>query len=332
MKILQFCGSHPNFGDELNTWLWPRLLPGFFDQDPSHTFIGIGSTIGGVPADAGKKIVFGSGFVPHYHAKPEVKGDDWRVYFVRGPRTAARLGIGPNLAISDSGILARTCVNTDNYAPSVVSFMPHWESMERGNWKEVCHEAGINLIDPRRPVNEVFKEMLRSKLVIAEAMHGAIIADALRIPWVPVVPINSVHRDKWYDWAESLGMTLQHEMLTPSSFMEVSAANFSSAAAPIVEYSPAVLDSWVPPSAKPSLLTRTKRKVEASALSPWINARLVDLAANKLMRLSRMTGQLSADAAIEQATARMMEKLDVLEVDYGYVRYSQEAVLRRLAA
>jgi hypothetical protein len=332
MKILQYQGAHPNFGDELNTWLWPRLLPGFFDHDPAQTFVGIGSTIGDVPADAGQKIVFGAGFVPHYHAKPDVHGEDWQVYFVRGPRTAQRLGIDPNLAISDSGILVRACVNTSNYAPSVVSFMPHWESMERGNWKEVCREAGVNLIDPRRPVNEVFKELLRSKLVIAEAMHGAIIADALRIPWVPVVPINAVHRDKWYDWAESLGMTLEPEMLTPSSLMEVSAANFSTSAPPIVEYSPTVLDSWITPEAKPSLLTRTKRTVEASPLSPWINARLVDLSANKLMRLSRLSGQMSEDAAIEHATARMMEKLDVLEADYGYVRYSQEVALRQLAA
>ncbi len=193
---MYFRGKYPNFGDELNTWMWQKLLPDFFDDDESKLFIGIGSTIGNNYAKSAKKIIFGTGFVANYNEKPNVNTPDWDIYFVRGPRTVKELNISPDLALGDAAILLRTVVDYKNRKPEVISFVPHWESLEHGKWQEVCAKAGINLIDPRRPVEEVIAELLRSKLVICEAMHGAIVADALRIPWIPILPLNHIHRNK----------------------------------------------------------------------------------------------------------------------------------------
>ena len=220
MKITYFKGKYPNFGDDLNPWMWPQIIPDFFDEDERTVFLGIGSIIGEreFPSTI-KKIIFGSGFVPEYHSKPDVKGPDWNIYFVRGPRTAHMLNISSDLAIDDSAILLRTLIKPRPLS-GVISFMPHWQSLDRGNWEDVCRLAGINLIDPRSSVDHVLGELQKSRLVVTEAMHGAIVADSLRIPWIPLIPINSVHRGKWSDWAEALDINLNQHHLWPSSLEE----------------------------------------------------------------------------------------------------------------
>lgn len=328
MKILQFRGKYPNFGDELNTWMWPKLLPNFFDEDESTVFIGIGSTIGDAPANAARKIVFGSGYVPQYHAVPDLRQGEWEVRFVRGPRTAKRLGLAPQKAISDSGALLRTQVNLARKTGTRICFMPHWESMERGNWEAVCRLAGIHLIDPRRPVVKVIEELLQAKLVIAEAMHGAIIADAFRIPWVPLLPLNAVHRDKWYDWAESLELKLQPQQLWPSTLNELSIKAMLAKPAPeaVVEMKPTVHErladpqamlAAVSPEGAPSFASRMKRKVEASPMKQKVDEGLAEIAAYRLRKLVQAPAMLSADAKINEVTERMLEQVETLRRSYA---------------
>ena len=105
MKLQYFRGQQPNFGDELNMWLWPQLLPAFFDDDPRTLFIGIGSILGKHYDPDAKKVVFGTGYAPTYHPTPNVHGSDWDVFFVRGPRTARALGLPEHLGIGDAAML-----------------------------------------------------------------------------------------------------------------------------------------------------------------------------------------------------------------------------------
>lgn len=301
MKMFYYRGEQPNFGDELNHWLWPKLLPDFFDEDISTLFVGIGSTIGDVARYPGKKLVFGAGFVPQYHPKPIIN-EDWKIYFVRGPRTAARLALDPSLAITDAGALIRTVMKAPAQAGTQVSFMPHWQSLP-GQWSAVCEQAGITLIDPRAPVDTVLQQIGDSKLVIAEAMHGAIIADALRVPWLPVLPLNPAHREKWLDWAESLAITLSPARILPSAWEEVrirtgGTINYCTSRAPGTSFT-----------------SRAKAWVGDSRAAPWINRRLVELSARRLSKLASYDGQLSDEYALNRATERMLEKLVVLKGD-----------------
>jgi hypothetical protein len=45
MKIYTYRGEMPNFGDELNNWLLPKVFPNLFDDDDSRLFLGIGSIL-----------------------------------------------------------------------------------------------------------------------------------------------------------------------------------------------------------------------------------------------------------------------------------------------
>jgi len=293
VKLEYFKGEHSNFGDELNTWLWPQLLPAFFDDDPSVLFLGIGSIIGTQYEAEAKKIVFGTGYSSTYHQAPNVHGGDWDVFFVRGPRTARALGLPESFGVGDAAILLRALDVQSRREPRYVGFMPHWESVPRGNWQTACELAGIRLIDPRAPVERVLTEILGCNVLITEAMHGAIVADALRVPWVPVLPIDSMHWEKWLDWADALCLQFTRHRLLPSSPSEASIATIRQ---PFLSSIAAGLSRW-----------------PVSALT---GKALTYAAAHRLSVLANRDPCLSADKRIESATAQMQEKLSQLETRY----------------
>ena len=296
MQIQFYRGAQPNFGDELNLWMWPRLLPGFFDDDPSVLFIGIGSILGAPYAADARKIVFGTGYVRSYHQKPDLSDESWDIFFLRGRRTALALGLPETLAIGDSATLLRSLDHPFERAPRHIGFIPHWESLPRGNWQETCELAGIRLIDPTAPVEDVINEILQCKVLICEAMHGAIIADTLRVPWIPVVPIAHEHRDKWVDWSDTLEIKLERRRIWPSNLAELKAT---------------------------TAYRRYLSKVAAlSATRPlsWITEPLIThLAAKRLSLIAQRTPFLSTDTVVERLTSRMLEKLHLLEKRYSRV-------------
>lgn len=66
------------------------------------------------------------------------------------------------------------------------TFVPHWESAEFGMWETVCEPAGLTYLDPRGEAMSVIRAIAQSEFIVAESMHGAILADAFRVPWVAV--------------------------------------------------------------------------------------------------------------------------------------------------
>ncbi len=208
MELFFYRGKLPNFGDELNHYLWPKLLEGVWGDD-NKIFIGIGSTIYDFHSPTKEKIVFGAGY-GGYTSLPKLD-KTWNFFFVRGKLTAEALNLNPDLAIGDSAILIRRIFPSYHGFEKKykVSFMPHWLSLNRGNWEEACKQAHINFINPKDDVVSILEQIKSSELVICEAMHGAIVADALRVPWIPLEPVDIVNRRKWFDWSSALDLELK---------------------------------------------------------------------------------------------------------------------------
>ena len=177
--------------------------------------------------------------------------------------------------------------------PRYVGFMPHWESLTSGNWEKVCNLAGIRLIDPRVHVERVIADILGCEVLVTEAMHGAIVADALRVPWIPVLPINDMHRLKWFDWAESLCLPLTQHRLWPSSLSEASTATIR----------------------KP-LLSSITAGLSWQAVSGLTEAFVTYAAAQRLSVLAKRPYCLSDDAIIANVTEQMIEQLNQLQQRY----------------
>ena len=103
MQLYRWRGAVRNFGDELNSVLWPLLLPNFFDGDPAELFLGIGSVLDARHDATAVKLVAGAGY-GGYQAPP-VLDTSWIVHWVRGPRTARLLGLPESCGLGDPAML-----------------------------------------------------------------------------------------------------------------------------------------------------------------------------------------------------------------------------------
>lgn len=347
MKLYRW-RDRPNFGDVLNDVLWPEYFGPFLNDDDDVVFAAIGTVLSPSLGKKGPVIVFGSGC--GYDPLPEL-GAHWRFYFVRGPLSARLLRLDAQMAITDPAILLadrRPRVERDGG----VSFMPHWESSLSPLWRMACEAANIRYIDPLAPVPEICDQLARSSLVIAEAMHGAIVADAFRVPWIPASTSSRFNRFKWQDWALSLGLSPEVHAL------------------PRIGMTDLLRDVMVDPDANAAFIDASHAPIPASAERPfrferfnrlyaralkrstrsWIEYKLLERLGPELdrayprawgARVSRAAAaladaatrpaHLSSDAAFTTALARVHEKVVELERDLASARWSSAPAPLRAA-
>lgn len=211
MELFYYQDPQLNFGDDLNAYLWPRVLPREVLDAPNLLVVGIGSilTEEWLARYAGTRqtvVVLGSG--TSYDLPPR-RVDGWHFLAVRGPLTAELIG-RPEAAVTDGAILlADTPGARRAERPGDVVFMLHHRSLRQAPWERIAAAAGMRFVSPQQPVETVLAAFANARLVVTEAMHGAIVADTMRIPWVPVVVSPAVDEFKWRDWCLSMDLPFE---------------------------------------------------------------------------------------------------------------------------
>ena len=220
MELCYYKGK--NFGDELNPYIINILLPNYKEIYENYSLFFIGTILNDsfIQKTQGNdiekyKIILGAGV--RFIKRPPKVDKYWKIVFVRGPLSALSLTKDTKDYITDPAYLIKYtpaynfCSRGKKYK---VSLMPHIFSLDKINWKKLCANHGINFIDPScKNVEYVVQEIAQSEYLISEAMHGAIIADAFRVPWKRIKYFSHfkesdlVSEYKWADWLFSMKLT-----------------------------------------------------------------------------------------------------------------------------
>lgn len=207
MKSVFFEGIN-NIGDELNRYIWPHL---FTPQADDISLMAIGTLLDrkfSAQLNTSRHIVvFGTG--AGYGTPPE-PDERWHFYGVRGLKTCQAMGLDHRLAATDA---AYTMATLDwpaikPQAPKDIVVIPHHASLNYIDWETICSHAGLKYLPPTISPVAFFSALANARLVIAEAMHGAILADIMRTPWIPFEYGQQFLGSKWQDWLGMFDMTV----------------------------------------------------------------------------------------------------------------------------
>ncbi|WP_417566813.1 polysaccharide pyruvyl transferase family protein [Marinobacter sp.] len=196
-----------NFGDDIN----PVLMIKFFNKSilssDEVALFGIGTILNDKNIKNNnhyaRKVIFSSGVG---YGKLETNLDNtWDIACVRGPGSARALGIGAEKAIADGAILLSEVYKKPVKQRSRALFIPHVSShLSTGRLlATIAEKLDMDYLSPSCNTDEFIQTVASAPFIVTEAMHGAILADTMRVPWVPV-SFHEYHEFKWRDWMDSV--------------------------------------------------------------------------------------------------------------------------------
>ncbi len=216
MKLYYWAGMNnkKNFGDELNPYIWNKIFGDLLDDNDDSLLIGIGTILNERIPNAKRKAVFSSGVG---YGESSFKIDDsYKIYCVRGPLSAKFLGLDERYVATDGALLLRNIYqNPDRSKFYKYAYIPHWEN-HSSSMAKICKELNIGYIDPTdNNIENVINQICSAEIILAEAMHGAIVADAYRVPWIPIKSTEKILDFKWKDWCMSMNLAYNPIPITP---------------------------------------------------------------------------------------------------------------------
>lgn len=192
-----------NFGDKLNDIIFPslgihRLVEYKKNIDiPENCYLGLGTIIGRRINKKVKVVGSGSGG----GERPTV---DLDYIFVRGKLTCRYLGLDYSIGVGDTAYFLTDYIRSKAATSKIhdIGIIPHHSTDV-----SILHDKVV--ISPKLPIDEFIYQASQCKLLLCEAMHGAICADILRIPFSPVQLGITPSYFKWNDWASVLDINIE---------------------------------------------------------------------------------------------------------------------------
>lgn len=332
MDIIYYKDPEGNFGDDLNAVLWPAILSKDVLASDRVRLLGIGSifntkTLQGAGPSKAPIFILGTG---SSYGHPPKNTAGLIVNAVRGPFTARVVG-HPEAAVTDGAILMAAAAGflPATRSATKIVFIPHHKSLWRGHWQAAAEAAGMTFINPQWTVEQVLAAMADAKLVVTEAMHGAIFADTMRIPWVPVVASPRIDAFKWRDWTLSMELPYKPVFIPPSTPAEAHEVRALRALFDArTKAGPALRDDASGEELAAYLLARNPEKgggggekgsLQGLRAAAMVASRLaapfthVPAAAKALSAAAAGSSYLSADAVFAARLARMQDGVRALE-------------------
>lgn len=179
----------------------------------------IGSVINNSIPEEPRKIVVGSGF-GYGQALRRENLSSYRVLFTRGPITNMILDLPPAHEAIDLAYALVLMGYVQAEERNRVLVIPHHSNpcvrLLFSESNQAYYPLGDYwIMNPFANLHVVIKLISEARYVISEAMHGAIIADSLRVPWVSASFGGKVYELKWHDWLLSFGEKYSPIVLAP---------------------------------------------------------------------------------------------------------------------
>ena len=308
-----------NFGDDMNDWFWDDIFPEFRDIAVGRAMFGIGSILWKRNVEQFDRIlVMGSG--TGVGILPDVLPEDTIIGFVRGPMTAEHFKLDPEMAISDPAICTpRTRAfktMPEHHGDTVL--VPHCGTITMPiNWDRVAGRAGMRLVSPSGESKSVISEIAGASLVVTESLHGAIIADAFRVPWIAIAMRPNFNSFKWHDWAQTLGLDLEIvNLLGPMKRgfkrLKIARAKFSGTFKPAPPPSEIRFASPVARSRDDEYLLSQNDKSLARRIIRTAGPVFENILASDLRRVATRKPNLSCDDKLAENQERILSRIHTI--------------------
>lgn len=158
----------------------------------------------------------------------------------------------------------------------------------------MCEVTGIRFIDPSSPVEQILGEIQSTDVLISEALHGVIAADALRTPWIAIRPLEKINRMKWFDWERSMNLEIDTQDMCSSTVREL----FRN----IYIKHPRAVSAF--------------NKITFGA-GKFLDELLFDRVVKNIRDVKKAKPQLSSPSRIDELTDKMTEKMQLVRSRYS---------------